>query len=129
MWRLRSIQNRRCRRCMPGTNVETGDRKECLGKQLFYVFEALRFFPATLASACFLVRDAFLRRDSFNSFSIVRTRESGIPKVSATFSAETMLSRIRAGLRIFKSYNRLYAHAHSKLSNSGPTREASRENQ
>jgi hypothetical protein len=103
-----SVQNRLCPRCRPSTNLETGGRKGSLRKQIFhFAFEALRFFPATLSGACFFARTAFISRDLFSNFSMVRTRESGIPKFSATFSAETMLSRTRNGRRIFKFYTGL----------------------
>src|SRR5438045_3667552 len=51
---------------------------------LHFAFEAIRFFPAILAWACVFARAAFVWRDLFSILSMVRTRESGIPKFSAT---------------------------------------------
>jgi len=89
---------------MPNIDPGIGGRREYSEKQIgYFVFEALRFFPV-------FARTAFSSRDLFNSLSMVRTRERGIPKFLAIFSAETILSRIMAGCRIFKSYNGLDAN-------------------
>lgn len=100
---LVSIRNRRYLRRMPDTNSRIGDHRGRLERQiLHFVCEAIRFFPA-------FARAAFCCRDFFSSLSMVRTRESGIPKFFAAFSAETLLLRIRAGRRMFKFYTGLRA--------------------
>src|SRR5205807_7983153 len=80
-----------CHNSLPGRYIEaTNIMVYPLGRTGYTYLEALRFFPAVMIEACFFVRMAFIFCDLFSIFSMARTRESGIPKFSATLSAETI---------------------------------------